>query len=140
MSNVDYTMVSPAELAAYEEEFHSDYRVFVNALEMLGYAPEQQCAAMGDVNGAWEMKSDVGAGKYLVGRGYLTAEQESWICALVGALDTVPVQVLPAGAGRETNLVAMRHASWVPLRVIAAHVLDVLKPFTAENARYLHLR
>jgi hypothetical protein len=106
---------------------------------MLSYSPEQQCEEMGDLNVAWELKDDVAAGKYLVGRGYLSAEQESWVLALAGALEAGPAQVLPAGAGREVNLEAMRHASWAPLRIISNHVLEVLKPFTERNATYLHL-
>lgn len=133
-------MVSTADLNADEDEFHSSYRIFINAVEMLSFPPEQQCTAMGDINVAWEMKSDVSAGRYLVGRGYLNAEQQAWINALAGALDAIPAQVLPAGAGRDTNLQAMRHASWTPLRVMAALVLDALKPFTEANAKYLHLQ
>ena len=132
-------MASASDLQIDESEFHSGYCVFVQAVEMLSASPDQQCAAMGDYNVAWELKDDVRAGKYLVGLGYLTEAQESWILALVGALDGVPAQVLPAGAGRETNLLAMQHPSWVPLRVIAAHVLESLKPLTLENAKYLHL-
>lgn len=127
------------DLISDEEEFNSSYRVFIRAVEMLSYPPEQQCSAMGDYNVAWEMKEDVAAGKFLVGRGHLSPEQEAWVSALVGALEAVPAQVLPAGAGRDTNLEAMRHASWVPLRPIAAQALEVLKPFTVSNAKYLQL-
>ena len=132
-------MVSAAALKADESEFHSGYRVFVQALEMLGQPAEQQCAAMGDYNVAWELKDDVRAGKYMVGQGYLSPEQEAWVLALVGALDSVPAQVLPSGVGREINLAAMQHPSWSPLRTIAGLTLTALLPFTAQNAIYLHL-
>ncbi|MES2282712.1 MAG: hypothetical protein V4542_14970 [Pseudomonadota bacterium] len=132
-------MVSTANLLADESEFHSGYRVFVQAVEMLSRPPSEQCELMGDYNVAWELKDDVRAGKYLVGLGYLTKAQEAWISALVGAMEGVPTQVLPAGADRETNLLAMQHPTWVPLRSIAAHVLEALKPITLENARYLRL-
>lgn len=122
-----------------EEAFHSSYRIFLNALEMLSGSPEQQCEAMGDFNVAWELKGDVCAGRYLLNRGYLSAEQEAWIAAMAGVLEAVPAQVLPAGAGRQINLIAMRHPSWVPARVIAAHVLHALEPFTAVNSIYLRL-
>ncbi|MCW5649578.1 MAG: hypothetical protein KIS62_07535 [Ramlibacter sp.] len=131
--------VTPADLQADESEFHSPYRVFVQAVEMLAMSAEVQCAAMGDYNVAWELKDDIQAGKYLVNRGYLNPEQECWILALVGALEAVPAQILLAGAGRETNLIAMQHPSWVPLRAIAALTLQALVPFTMENARYLNL-
>jgi hypothetical protein len=132
-------MVTSADLQADESVFHSGYRVFVQAVEMLALPAEAQCAAMGDYNVAWELKDDVQAGKYLVGQGYLNSEQEFWVLALAGALEAVPAQVLPAGAGRETNLVAMQHPSWVPLRAIAALALQALEPFTKENAKYLNL-
>jgi len=132
-------MVTPTDLRAEESEFHSGYRVFVQAVEMLALSADAQCAAMGDYNVAWELKDDVQAGKYMVGQGYLSPEQECWVLALVGALEAVPAQVLPSGAGRETNLVAMQHPSCVPLRAIAALALQALEPFTNENARYLNL-
>jgi hypothetical protein len=132
-------MVTSADLRTDECEFHSGYRVFVQAVEMLAMPAEAQCAAMGDYNVAWELKDDVQAGKFMVSRGYLSSEQECWVLALVGALEAVPAQVLPSGAGREINLAAMQHPSWVPLRAIAAHVIKALEPFTIENARYLNL-
>ena len=132
-------MVTVAELKADESEFHTSYRIFVEAVQMLASTPEEQCAAMGDINVAWELKDDVRAGKYLAGRGYLDEVQEAWVLALSGALDAVPAQVLPAGAGREANLPAMQHPSWIPLRVIAGDTLDALKPFTEQNAQYLQI-
>ena len=132
-------MASAVDLRRDEEEFHSSYRVFIRAVEVLSYPAEKQCSAMGDYNVAWEMKDDVAAGKYLAGRGYLSPEQEAWVIALVGALEAIPAQVLPAGAGRASNLEAMRHASWVPLRAIASQTLEALRPFTVTNAKYLQL-
>jgi hypothetical protein len=130
-------MTSSTDLRADEDEFLSSYRIFVNALEMLSYPAERQCTSMGNFNVAWELKDDVARGKYLIGRGYLTAEQEAWIGALIAALEPVPTQTLPAGDRPEANLEAMRHASWVPLRTVAVHVLGALQPFTNENAKYL---
>ena len=122
-----------------EEEFHTSYRVFINALEVLAASPEEQCAMMGNYNVAWELKHDVAAGKYLTNRGYLSPEQESWLHALAGAVGAVPDQVLPAGGELAANLAAMKHASWIPLRTIARQVLDVLRSFTLENAKYLRM-
>lgn len=119
--------------------FHTAYRVFAEALEMLAAEAEEQCAAMGDFNVAWELKDDVQAGKYLVGHGHLSAEQEAWILALVCALDAVPTTIFPGGAGRDVNLAAMRHPSWVPIRVLAARTMDALVAASASNARYLSL-
>ena len=121
-------------------DFHSAHRVFVEALEVLASTANEQCQALGDFNVAWELKDEVQAGRYLVGSGFLSAEQEAWILALVGALDAVPATTLPAGAGRAGNLAAMNHPSWVPLRVIAIEALTVLSSITAENARALGVK
>lgn len=126
-----------ATLRIDAEDFLSSYRVFFEALRMLASSAEEQCQLMGDFNVAWELKDDVQAGKYLVGQGYLNSEQEAWLLALVGALEAVPARVLPAGAGRDTNMIAMQHPSWIPLRTIAAHVLEVLAPFSKEHAHFL---
>jgi len=128
-----------ASLRADEEEFHSAYRVFLDAVRMLASSVAEQCESMGDFKVAWELKDDVKGGRYLVGRGYLNAEQEAWLSALAGALDAVPAQVLPSRGGRELNMAAMSHPSWIPLRVIASHVLEALSPFTSENSKYLGL-
>lgn len=131
--------VTESDLHADEEEFHSSYRIFLNAIEMLSSSPEDQCELMGDYNVAWELKDDVSAGQYLIGRGFLTNSQEAWVGALVGALGTVNSQVLPSGKGREVNLLAMTEPCWDPLRFIAKELLDHLAPFTEVNAKYLGL-
>lgn len=128
-----------ADLIADEGEFHSSYRIYLNALEMLAEPPENQCQLMGDYNVAWELKEDVLAGKYLVNRGYLSASQEAWVVAMASALETVSTLVLPAGPGREANLLAMQSPNWEPLRFLAAEVVRQLAPFTALNSSYLRL-
>lgn len=131
--------VNDADLITDEEEFHSSFRVFLNAVEMLAASPEEQCQLMGNYNVAWELKEDVSTGKYLVGRGFLSEEQESWVSALVAACGAVNTQVLPAGSGLEVNLLAMRHPGWEPLRFLANEVVIRLASFSAQNSRYLGL-
>jgi hypothetical protein len=133
-------MPTDDQLLSDEEEFHSSYRVFLMSLKYLALPPDEQCAAMGDYNVAWELKDDVLRGRFLIDRGYLSVEQEAWVGALAGALEGVPAQTLPAGAGRDTNLAAMQHPSWTPLRSIAKQVLKALSTFTTENSRYLGLK
>lgn len=131
--------ITEADLRADEDEFHSSYRIFLNAVEMLSSPAEEQCRLMGDYNVAWELKDDVSAGRYLVGRGYLSGSQEAWIGSLVGALEIVDAQVLPSGKGREISLQAMTAPCWAPLRVIAKEVINQLAPFSRENTKYLGL-
>jgi hypothetical protein len=137
--NTPVPPVSAADLATDEEEFHSSYRIFINAVEMLAASAEEQCALMGNYNVAWELKEDVAAGRFLVGRGYLSESAEVWIASLVSALESVNTLVLPAGPGSEANLRAMQHVRWEPLRFMAAQVLQQLSSFTAQNAAYLKL-
>lgn len=122
-----------------EEEFHSSYRIYINAVEMLATSAEEQCQIMGNYNVAWELKEDVSAGKYLVGRGFLSEDQESWVSALVAACGAVDTQLLPVGAGLDVNLLAMRHSGWEPLRFLAKEVVVRLASFSAQNAEYLGL-
>ena len=61
-----------------EDEFHNSFRLYLSSLEILAKAPEVQCELMGNHNVAWELKDEVCAGRLLVGRGHLTAEQEAW--------------------------------------------------------------
>ena len=128
-----------ADLITDEEEFHSSYRIYLQALEMLAETPENQCQLMGDYNVAWELKEDVAAGRYLVNRGYLSTAQEAWVVAMAAALEAVDTLVLPAGAGREVNLLAMQNPNWEPLRYLAAEVVRQLAPFTELNSSYLKL-
>ena len=92
---------------------------------------------MGNYNVAWELKDDASAGRYLVGRGYLTPEQEAWVRAFSEALNSVNTQVLPGGPSKEANLMAMNHPGWEPLRYLAKEVIRQLAPFASINAKYL---
>jgi hypothetical protein len=130
-------MPTAAALSEDEDEFHSSFRIYLNALEMLASSPEDQCSQMGDYNVAWELKEDVQNGKYLVGRGYLEEAEEHWIKALCGALQGINTFVLPSGAGREVNLQAMSLPVWRPARFLAAEVLRQLSRAARENSKLL---
>ncbi|SFU47955.1 hypothetical protein SAMN04489707_1005121 [Paenacidovorax caeni] len=106
-----------------DSALQSSMRVFIDAVEMLAMPAAEQCQAMGDYNVAWELKDDVVAGRYLLGRGCFTAEQEAWIRALIAALAAVDVQSLPAGPGRAANLAALDQACWEPMRFLAREVV-----------------
>jgi len=131
--------MSAADSVTDEEEFHSSFRILLNAIEMLASPPEEQCRLMGNFNVAWELKQDVQAGRFLVGRGYLTPNEEAWVNALVAALGPIDTQVLPSGSGAEVNSLTMSHPSWAPVRYLAAEVLRNLVASAATNAKYLQL-
>jgi hypothetical protein len=131
--------MSTQDLATDEEEFHSSFRIFLNAFEMLASSPEEQCRLMGNYNVAWELKEDVQAGKFLVGRGYLTPNEEAWVKALVAALDPIDTKILPSGSGAKANIMAMSHPCWAPARYLAAEVLRSLAASAGANAKYSQL-
>lgn len=121
------------------EALHNGFYYFLQALEKLKEEPERQCQLMGDYNTAWELRSDVAAGRHLIGNGFLDADDEKAIAALADAVDAVPVNTLPGGAGRERNLAAMRHIAWIPLREQAAKLCIRLQPAAARSYLYLNL-
>jgi len=120
-----------------DDAFHHSVHYYLSALEILAASADEQCDLMGNHNVAWELKDDASAGKYLVGRGHLTSEQEVWVQALSDALDSVNAEALPAGSDKEANLVAMNHPGWEPLRSLAREVIRQLAPFASINATYL---
>lgn len=119
-----------------EEARHNAYFYFVQAVATLAAEPEMQCELMGDYNVAWEIKDDVGAGRFLADWGLLSGHQREAILSLVEALDSVPADALDGGQGREVNLLAMRNVAWGPLRSQATEVLAVLDPLTKVNTDY----
>lgn len=118
------------------DAFHNSFHYFLDAVETLAAGPEEQCSMMGDYNVAWELKDDVQAGRYLLGRGYLSGHEERSISSLVDALNEVDTQALPSGPGREVSLRAMTHPSWAPCRLLAAAALRDLKGAAERTALF----
>jgi hypothetical protein len=121
------------------EATHNAFYYFLRAVDVLKEEPERQCQLMGDYNTAWELQSDIGAGRYLIGKGILDRGDEDAIAALTDAVGAVPTATLPAGSGRERNLAAMQHGSWVPLRKQAAQLRARLQPAAARTYAYLNM-
>ena len=120
-----------------EESWHLAYGVFVFTLEALALPAQEACEAMGSYNTAWELKDDGMAGRYLLGRGRFSPQQELAIQQLLDQLSAVPVNELPGGAGLAPNAAAMRHRSWEPVRASAAALLCILAPVTASSRAYV---
>ncbi len=132
-------MPSAADLAQDEEEFHSSFRIYLNAIELLAASPEEQSRMMGNYNVAWELREDVQNGQYLLGRGYLDETEEQWIAALAAALEPLKSLVLPSGPRVSANIQAMSHPAWEPRRFLAAEVLRRLSRAASRNAVVLGL-
>ena len=97
-----------------EEAWHTEYSVFLFTLKALSRPPVEQCELMGDFNTAWELRDDALCGRYLLGSGFFTEQQEAAVIEFLTAVDPVPVNDMPSGAGREANLAAMQHPAWQP--------------------------
>lgn len=128
-------MSTPSQISA-EESSHNAYQVFLFTLEALASQAEEQCALMGDFNTAWELRDDALAGRYLISSAFFTDEQEAAVLEFLAAIDPVPVNTMPSGAGRTANLAAMQHPAWEPIRTLAQQLITVLKPVTRANQAY----
>ena len=131
-------MSDSSQISALEAS-HNAYSVFVFTLESLASPPEKQCELMGDYNTAWELRDDALAGHYLIGSGLFTDEQESAVLEFLTAIGPVPVNDMPTGSGRATNLAAMQDPAWEPIRDHARHLLAILAPVKTANRAYLGL-
>jgi L-alanine-DL-glutamate epimerase-like enolase superfamily enzyme len=127
----------PPEAISPEEAFRNGYYYFIEAVESLAADADATCRMMGDFNVAWELKDDVSAGRYLLGKGFLAAHEEACIAGLLQAVDSVPVNRLPGGTGRNANLQAMSDSCWDNSRSLAQKALLQLKSFTESNLRAL---
>ena len=128
--------MSDSSQISTEEAWHNGYWVFLFTLEALSRSPAEQCELMGDFNTAWELRDDALGGRYLIGSGFFNEQQEAAVVKFLTAIDPVPVNEMPSGAGREANLAAMQHPAWQPIRDIAKHLLGVLESVTQANLAY----
>ena len=131
-------MSDPSQISALEAS-HNAYDVFLFTLEALASPAEKQCELLGDYNTAWELRDDALAGHYLIGSGLFTDQQETAVLEFLAAIDPVPVNDMPSGAGRAANIAAMQNLAWEPIRDLALRLLAILAPVTAANRAYLGL-
>jgi hypothetical protein len=115
------------------ETFHNAYNIFIFTVNVLSKSPEEQCEIMGDYNTAWELKDDALAGRYLIGSGLFTDQQESAVLAYLVALESIPVNNMPGGSGHSLNLLAMQHPTWKSVRLLSKNLLATLASVTEAN-------
>ena len=115
-----------------QEQFELGYYYFIQALKILAKEANAQCQEMGNCNVAWELKDDVSAGSYMlkVAADNLSQEQKSSITKLISELNKVPESVVRSAEDPNGNLEAMQAPCWVPLRLLAAQLLQSLEPVT----------
>lgn len=123
-----------------QEQFENAYYYFMQAVQILAMDAESQCEKE-EYNAAWELKNDVSAGAYIFNLpDRLSKDQKDAVLRLVAALETIPEAVLRATNGNAyENLVAMGHPCWIPLRVQATALIELLEPATKKNRVYFKL-
>jgi hypothetical protein len=132
-------MTETPQISALEAS-HLAYNVFIYTLEVLAKSPEEQCETMGDYNTAWELRHDALNARYLIGSGFFTDQQECAVLEFLAALELIPVNDMPSGAGREPNLAAMQSPAWEPIRLLSLDLLATLASVTEANQAYLGLQ
>lgn len=121
-----------------EEAFHNEYRVFINAVEILSQPAGKQSEIMGGYNVACELKDDVAAGKYLLKNTASTFNENQRLIVeqLINELNKIPKEVVVFTDIKEESLKAMEHPCWEPLRKHAAIVIRALETATINNEKY----
>lgn len=125
-----------------EDAFANGFFYFIQAIKILSADAKVQCTCMGNYNVAWELKSDVSAGAYLLNlpSAPLTQEEQDGIVAMVAALKEVPTSLLIEATTEAANKKAMSHPCWIPLRAHAAELLRLLAAATQRNESFLGKR
>lgn len=129
--------MSDTQQASSIEASHLAYDVFIFTVETLASAPEVQCDTIGCYNTASELRDNALAGHYLVGSGLFSEQQEGAVLLFLAAVHGVPVNGMPSGAGRASNLAAMQHPAWEPIRALSRNLLTTLASVTALNQAFL---
>jgi hypothetical protein len=130
----------PAIPIPEREAFENGFFYFCHALDILAAPPADQCELVGNYNVAWELKSDVSAGSYLLtspSSARLSTAQREGITDIIAALESIPSDVLVSCSDSVGNLAAMSHESWSPLRAQASKLLILLEPALRDCKRYL---
>jgi hypothetical protein len=109
-----------------DEGFELGLRAFIDAVASLASSPQSCCKRYGYYNVAWEIKDDVGAGRYLTEHfsNRFDDEQHRAVKALLEALEAVPAEVTAFTKVDRISLEQMQHAAWEPARVCAAAILQ----------------
>lgn len=124
-----------------EKDFlENSYYHFVETLTVLGMDAAGQCAAMGNVNVAWELKDEGLDVDYLRRQTCMTFTEEQSNCMgeLSRALHEIPDVLLVGSNDRSANIASLRHPSWDEVRRIAKQLLLLLESKTKENLEYFH--
>ena len=112
------------------------YREFLSTLKILACPPVKQCELTGDANTAWDLKDDALHARFLIGSSLFTEQQEIAVQQFFAAIYLVPVNDMPAGSGRSSNLAAMQHPAWASIRTLATQLIVTLETATQANVAY----
>ena len=115
-------------MISHREAFEAEYNVYLCALRQLSASPKEQCELGSNYNVAWELKDEISRGPDLLENPTSTIAKDAInaVRALASSIESVPSSVLVAAEGFDSNIIAMNHPCWVPLRKAANELLTIL--------------
>ena len=119
-----------------QELFENTLWYFYLAVKELSKPAASQCEKVPDsISIAWEIKDDFlrDCGLHRLPHSYLSQEQIVGIEHLAETLESVPESVFESS---RTNLQAMQHPCWSPIRKEAEQLLALLEPAHERNKIY----
>ncbi len=120
------------------DDFENAYLSVIRTLGVLAASPEEACEMQGHYNVAQELRQEVeGApGIFRLPACTLPDAHRIALGDLVGAVQTVPPEILAFTRLKEESLGKMKHSSWDTPREKARALVDALAPMTAINTWY----
>lgn len=128
-----------SDAITFEESFEYSLHNFLQWLEIMTLQPAEACEKWGNYNVAWELVTDlkIDGGHILdMACSYLSEDQKLKVAGFLEELASIPQQVLVGATSVAANQEAMAHSCWVPFRVSAQELLQVLEPAALKNREY----
>jgi hypothetical protein len=131
------------EISLEEADHTSFHLIYLTALNALASDPKAACDAKGNYNTAWEIQDELTSYSYLANSEILDFDsaQRIGMLKLADELKVIPSEAIaPPGANMGSAagcLLAMQHPAWVPLRMRAKHLLEILGPAIVRNRKFI---
>ena len=101
--------------------------------------PVELCDTWGNYNVAWELVADLnsdGSAVVTMPCSYLSEEQKQEVRLFLDGLRNVPKALLVSATSVEANQKAMSHPSWLPCKMTALALLQLLESAAERNKAY----
>jgi hypothetical protein len=134
-----------AEEVDQVEADHMSFQIFSQCLRALSYEPAAACEEMGNYNSAGEIWYELTSSFPYISNSptiALDAEQRVVLTALISKLKELPAEAMAPKGTMPTShaacLIAMEHPAWIPLRVLAVKLMEMLEPAIKRNQESLN--